>query len=245
LSLLLLSCDTKEKTAAEQGATQQPPVPSPAADAQNEEAKQKAQARQKELALAELRKEVDVHVAQLSSEKALVKIQEGLALDPQHPDFLHLESEVKQTLEHLCCGFWLRYDLSKPGATKKDLSAVLRSQDMGPNHRGHLFRGRVLLACISGVLSLRVRVPWDVPKSASAQAEYKLGEEKGSVTVKTDAAPFVYEFPEPEKWAQKLAGNENKIFEMVFPKRDGTQGTFTFELGQAKQISEEVLAACK
>jgi hypothetical protein len=95
------------------------------------------------------------------------------------------------------------------------------------------------------VLSLRVRVPWDVPKSASAQAEYKLGEEKGSVTVKTDAAPFVYEFPEPEKWAQKLAGNENKIFEMVFPTRDGTQGTFTFELGQAKQITDEILAACK
>lgn len=241
-ALLCSSCDTdKDKVAPRAPASAPVEKSMPEADA----GKEQAEAREKEWKLIQLRKQVGFLVAQPSHEAALVKIKEALALDPQHSDFLKLKRQVSETLSHRCCGTWLRYDFTQPGATEKDLHGVLWSEELGPNYRGHLFRGRVLLACGKGTLSMRIRVPWEVPESPSASLEYTLGKVKGSEKVKTDAAPFVYEFPQPKKWLKKLASNESQTFEVRVPKRDGTQGTFTFQLGAAKQIADEVLQACK
>lgn len=243
LALLGTSCDSDKGKGASQApassalAQEPSPVPDPSTE--------KAAADQKEWAVAKLRKEANRLYAESSFDAALIKVNEGLALDPQHSDFLRLKREIGETLAHRCCGKWQRYDFTQPGAAKKDLHGVLWSEELGPNHRGHLFRGRVLLACGKGTLSMRLRVPWQVPESPTTTLEFTLGESKGSEKVKTDAAPFIYEFPEPKKWLQKLAENENQTFEVRVPKADGTQGKFTFELGQAKTIADEVLSVCK
>lgn len=245
IGVLLISCSTqKKKDAQEDPARSVPAAKQPPSEA-TAFAKQEADAVQKRLALNELRQKAAVLIARSSHDAALVTINEALALDPQSPDFLQMKNEVSGTLAHRCCGKWLRYDFAKPGEAKTDLHGVLFSEDFGLNQRRHLFRGRVLAACGSGALSLRLRVPWDIPEGPAVKLDYTLGQEQGSETVRTDAAPFVYEFREPKKWLQKIAEHSEQTFEVRVPKRDGTQGKFTFELGEAKKIVDEVLSACK
>lgn len=241
LVLPFVACETSEKKETPAGAAAPAPLkePAPAPDA----ARQQAMERQKEIALAELRQQVAVLVSHPSFDAALSKINEGLALDPQHPDFLKLHAEVTETLSRRCCGKWLRFDFSQPGAPKS-LHGVLYSENLGLNYREHPFRGRILLACDKKVLSMRLRVPWAVPEGPNTTLKYTLGDASGSETVKTNAAPFVYEFPQPKRWFQKLSESENLTFTVKVPKRDGTDGEFTFELGHVKQIADEVAAAC-
>lgn len=244
LGLVLLACDSSEKKELPKGEAASAPSAPPVAASPEVAARDQAMQRQKEIALGALKREVAVLLSHPSFDEALPKIKEGLALDPQHSDFLKFQTEVTETLSHRCCGSWLRFDFTQPGGPKS-LHGVLYSENLGENYRHHPFRGRVLVACDKKVTSLRLRVPWEVPQAPQTKLTYKLGEATGTEMVKTDAAPFIYEFPQTKKWFQKLADGENLTFEVKVPKRDGTLGEFTFKLGQAKQIVEEVSAACK
>lgn len=245
LAFLSAACDTNKKKGAQEIPAEPAPAPTQPPSEAADAGKQRAEALQKRVALSEFRKQAGFLIAQPSHEAALVPINEALALDPQNSEFLRLKNQVSETLAHRCCGTWQRYDFTQPGAAKKDLHGVLWSADLGPNHRGQLFRGRVLLACGKGALSMRLRVPWEVPESRTANIDYTIGDAKGSETVKTDAAPFIYEFPEPAMWLQRLSESENQAFQVQVPKRDGKMGKFSFELGEAKKIANEVLSACK
>lgn len=228
--------------------SEQEPAPEPAPQNEPTEEKKPAEeqaAREIDRQVAALRREANVLFAQSAFDEAKVKVEAALALDPQHSPLLRLRRRIDSVLSNRCCGKWLRFDTTKPGAEKKELRGVLYSENVGKNHRDDPFRARTMVACDQGKMSMKVLVPWNVPERSPVSVVYALGEEKGTENVTTDVKDLGYTFPDPDEWLKRLGEHEDEELKLELPKSDGTTGQFVFSLDKSKQVTDEILAACQ
>ncbi len=247
LAIGLLSISSLLGTACKEDVEREPGPKEGAAPAQKADAAPPAEApgaRVDPRQLAPFRREANALFAQSDFDGAKKAVDAGLALDPEFSPLLRLKSEIDAVLSHRCCGNWLRYDTTKPGEDKKQMRAVLHSENPEKNDRGHLFRSRTILACEGGKASMTILVPWSVPESPSVSASYELGKKTGDESVQPDAKELGYVFPDAKAWWKRLAESENEKLTLDLQKRDGSKGKLVFELGETKKIIDELTAAC-
>ncbi len=236
---LFVACDSSPKKSPSKD-----PVPSVAPSAEPGPDPQAAE-QERAVRLSQLRRAANALWAQSAFDLAKEKVDEGLGIEPNDSALKSLGKQIDETLAHRCCGKWLRYDTTEPGDKEKQIRGVLFTRNTIANSRGHLYRARLIVGCDRGKNSMMFKVPWELSESSAAEVAYRIGEDAGKMSLKAQNDGHLFIFEKPEPWIAKLGNYEEKEFSVLLPTIDAPPIELVFDLGKAKEMTTELLAACR